>query len=44
MPRCFGASGSVRTSMNIQFEPPWAPFHILEPVTTKSSPSSSALV
>ena len=44
IPRCFGASGSVRASMNIQSAPAWAPFHILEPLSTKSSPSSTARV
>ncbi len=44
MPRCFGASGSVRASMNIQ-SARWAPeVQIFWPLMTYSSPSRTARV
>ncbi len=44
MPRCFGASGSVRASMNIQFAFCAPEVQILEPLITYSSPSRTARV
>ena len=44
MPLCFGASGSVRTKQRHQ-SAWWAPeVHTFWPLTTKSSPSSTARV
>ena len=44
MPRCLGASGSVRTKQKIQ-SARWAVLvQILWPLTTQWSPSSTALV
>ena len=44
MPSCFGASGSVRTSANIQSASCAFDVQIFWPLTTQWSPSSSALV
>ena len=44
MPRCLGASGSVRTSANIMFESCAPEVQIFCPLITKSSPSRTARV
>ena len=44
MPRCFGASGSVRTRQNIQSAICALLVQIFWPFTTKSSPSRTARV
>ena len=44
MPRCFGASGSVRASMNIQSANCAPVVQIFWPLMTKSSPSRTARV
>ena len=44
MPRCFGASGSVRTRQNIQSAYCAPEVQIFCPFTTKSSPTISARV
>jgi hypothetical protein len=44
MPLCFGASGSVRTAIQLWVAMCAMVFHIFWPLTTHSSPSSSACV
>ena len=44
MPSCLGASGSVRTSANIQSASVALDVQIFWPLTTQKSPSSSARV
>ena len=44
MPRCFGASGSVRQRQNIMFARCAPEVHTFWPVTTISSPSTTPRV